>query len=220
MANEAGFHGRLPLVVKAAAHTFGRGLEHEFAGGGERSAQAGQGFRGVAGPAGKFRAVEILYCEASAHVTVAGGGHHILSIERWKCEKADVGLRGAQRTGAKRGGKAAHEAMDDAEDGFGGLLRVRDLESEGAGLGDGAQEEARCGPGGQAHLARLENDVLTPAALLEGALNGVGNQRRGEALARADTEQSGDERFSDGASAERDRTAVEDVAEALELIAV
>ena len=64
--------------------------------------------------------------------------------------------------------------MHDAEDLFGGFLRVRDLEGERAGLGDGLEEEARGGPCRQAHLPRLEDDVARSATQLEGALRGVG----------------------------------------------
>jgi hypothetical protein len=220
MADEAGFRRFLPLLVETTADAVGRGFENEFAGWCECGAQAGEGFGGVAGPAGKLRAVEILDGEAAAGVAVAGGGDQVLRVERGKGEEADVGLRGTQGAGAKRRWEAADEAMNDTKDGLSGFLRVRDLERERTGLGDGAEKETRGGPCGEAHLARLKDDVMGAAALLKCALDRIGDERRGAAVASAHTKERGNERFRDRASAKCDRPAIENAAEALEFVAV
>ena len=93
-------------------------------------------------------------------------------------------------------------------------------ERERTGVGDGLQEEARGDPCGEAHLARLEDDVARAAALLEGTLRGVGQKRRGRAIAGAHAQEARGERHGDGVSAEARRTAVENGAEAEKFLAV
>ena len=90
VAHGGGFLGALPLLVEAAADAFGRGLKDDFSAGRERGAQAGEGFSGVAGPAGELAAVQVLHGEAAAGVAVAGGDDEILRVdarERRSCAR-------------------------------------------------------------------------------------------------------------------------------------
>jgi hypothetical protein len=103
--------------------------------------------------------------------------------------------------------------VDDAEDLLGGLLGMRHLQGEGAGAGDGFEEEARGGPGGEAELARLEDNVALAAALLEELLHGVGDEGHGDAGTGAHAQPVLRHAHAQGAAEQVARACIEERAE-------
>ena len=147
--------------------------------------QAGQGVCGIAGPARQFRAVQILDGQSAPRVALARGDYTILRIHLRKNNLADVGARGLERPFAQLLRQPIEKAVNDTKDFFSGLLGVRNLEGQGARLGNGLQKETCRSPGGQAYLACLEHDVLPTPQPLKLGLRGIGLQMRRAALARS-----------------------------------
>src|SRR5580698_1178 len=87
-----------------------------------------------------------------------------------------------------------------------------DLEGESAGPGDGAEKEACGDPGGEAHLAGLEDDIARSAASLEGLLHGVGLEKNAAATACAHAQPPRSEGFEHRLAVETARAAVENAA--------
>lgn len=217
VAHHAGFAGLLPLLVKASAHAVRGGLENQLGAGRHGRAQSGEGFAGVAGPARELRAMQVLHRHSTAGITVRGGDHAVLRVHLGKHDPAHVRSRGLQRAQAQLLRQPVHEAVHDAEDLLCRLLGVRHFQGHGSRPGDGFEEKARRGPGGKAHLPRLEHDVALAPVPLEGTLYRIGLERRRPAFAGAHQQQLGGQRHGDGAATEAEWMRVENGAEALQL---
>jgi hypothetical protein len=104
------------------------------------------------------------------------------------------------------------ELLHDGEDGFSGAPGLGNQYGQRASGGDRLQEEPARDPGGDAHLAGLQDDVAGGAVLFEGTLRGVGGERTFEAETVTDAEQHPGEEEERWAVVAGDRRVVENLA--------
>jgi hypothetical protein len=84
--------------------------------------------------------------------------------------------------------------VHNPENFFRRLLRVRHLQGQRPGMGDGFQKEPRRHPCRQPHLTSFQHNILLPAPPFEGLLCWIGSQWRCLSLARPHLQQLLDQR--------------------------
>ena len=170
----------LPFFVEAAADAVGRGLQDQFAVRRQRRAQARResppdrrasapapssagSARSVPRPALRSPADTTRYCESKFGKTICR------TLAREFSAALRAALPAANRESGARCGRSLRPPPACAPPA-----------ASASRLGDGLQKKARRGPGGQAHLTRLQHNVALAAALFESALRRIGAERLGE----------------------------------------
>ena len=134
--------------------------------------------------------MQVVDGQPAAGVRVRRSFHAVLAVEHGKHDLADVGARSDQRALAQRLRQVIQEAVHDAKDFFSGALIVRDLHAERSFASDAVDEEARSNIGGDAQLARLENDVALGAGGLQILLGAVEDEFLEASVLVADFQQA------------------------------
>ena len=169
--------GLPPFLVEAPPHPVRRRLQNQLCSRGHRRPQPGKGLRRVARPARHLRAVQILHRQSSARVPVCRRYHSVLRVHLRKHDLPHIGPRGHERTLSQLLRQPVNKPVDDPEDLLRSLLRMRDLQGEGARLGDRFHKEPRRRPRGQPHLPGFQHNVPFAAPALKCPLRRIRPQQ-------------------------------------------
>src|SRR5581483_9381939 len=160
VAGVAGLFGPLPFLIKDTAGATRCRFENDLAERWDGGTKRRECFESTAGPAGHFRAVQVLDSEPASGVFIRRCGHAVFAVEPREHNLADVGARYNECSRLRRAGQVLPEAVHDAKNLFCRLLIVGDLDGEAARVRDCFDEKAGCDVGRHAKLARFKDDVL------------------------------------------------------------
>ena len=149
----------LPLLQEAAAGAVGRRLHRQLPLRRKRRHQPVQNLRRIARPPCQFRAVQVRDRQPSPCVAITRRFHQVFAVHLRKNDPPRVSPCPLQGSFPPRLRQMIEEAVHDAKDLLGRLLRMRHLHRHRSRVQDGFQEKPARNPRRHPHLPRLQHDV-------------------------------------------------------------